>query len=1734
MSDSIDKLKIDVIASSEDATDSLNSLISSLSNLNNVLGNIGKSGSKNGVQSLSNAFKGIQNSISGINTKKLTDAEKVLDSFEKKIADISKSTNKGFNLDGRLNREFENVGRAYREAIEKNTDEAWNNAMFKISELQDNLKHFGKVSNMDTKMPYVEELEAARRAQQKFYVEGAKYDDAFKGRMSKESLGKYGSLFTADKDKATMNITEWLEGIQRNGGELSAELAQSLAAPTDAFRTLAAEVSNFKDKYDNSLVKIDDESAVIPINAIYDAVDVADKAFRSATEQAQLFDNTLKNIGKDIVPSSNATELDRQIASAEKRQQTLLAKKTKADALGDTDSKSYQKLALDIAEVTNQLEVLKQAKDRLASTPVEADSIVKSDVAKTNIANLKQYLQDMLLSTEQIEEAFKRVSVDSSGFWYKDSAGTKRFTTDIATAAGELEHLLTIKEQLNANGGALRAPTTINPLSAFNLSDIGIISNNVKELTAQLNYYKQVVADMNSGAVKFDRAEFDFAKRVISEIALKANELGNEDLFASAMSDANSSASSLNEKLKQIKSNIVASDDKNVLDKQIASAEKRLDSLRAKEAKMAFAGNVDEASKSFVNLQYDIAKVCDELDILYAKKDQLERVSFGDAVKNAFNGIKEKAGIVTSFYSSIGKAFNGIKGVVGKVATQIKGLGNSIMDVVKKIPLLGGIVREMQGLGHRVSQLGKRMVHMLGLMVIRRALYQLLSEAKNGLGALAAYSNSIGSPFNANISNMIASLRALGYQMTAAFEPIFNYIAPALDFLISKLATAINYITMFFNAITGGTTWTKATKTAGNYGASVGGAGSAAKDAAGAQKELNQQLMAFDKLNVITTPKDSGGSGGGGGGGGGGAGNLFEPVYTTENIDENVKAFVDKVKDAWKKGDFSEIGKIIGVKIKKALDKIPWKPIQKTSEKIGKSIGTLIGGFVSVPGLAKSIGTSIGQAVNTVLLGLNKFFTSTPWDRVGIFLAEGIGSALLAKDKIHNKTMVENFFAVIKNALNSAAEMVYNFAKTFKWVDLGKSIASGIKDFLDRENGWDAYLAGASLGALVSGIANMVYTVVSDKKTWKDLGKKIADGINGVIDEMGKVNKDTGKTGWEALFGSVGSIASGILTTLREAISKIDWKKLIKDIAKGIGAAFKEMSVSDWMTALAIVGLPLLAKALKNKVISSIVGGGSGGKAAVDIGVIDIAVSGIKLVWSKVTGALAKLGTNIFNKIVSSISSGLGGGLSYSSILAGGGIALGIVVSIELIRELVTGDWDKDWFASKSNREKSISDGQKSRKTKAEKDGNKNKTSVDKSITKSQSDRSAYGTWGKAISQWIKKLTSSTKKSNSGSSSSGKNSIKGSKAVSVGVSLASKGWKTVSDWIQKPAQWGKKLDNKETSLGKKVWNNVRSWIQKPAQWGGNLQEKQTTLGKRTWQNVKTWIQKPAQWGTNLQDKQTTLGKKAWTSVKSWVEKGSQWGGNLQNKETFLGKKNWTSVQSWIQNKGWGGNLKKKETFLGKTNWGTVAKFVNKYPGGAVNKAVDLLRNGWSSVQQYTNWYSGGNADKAVDLYRNGWNTVEGWIDANGFIGNAVQIGVNLASNMASTIKNIFGSIFGKASGGIFYGGAWHSIVGYANGGYPTSAQLFMAREAGPELVGTIGSHTAVMNNGQIVDSVSAGVAQAVATYISPILREMGRENRYLAEIASKDFGVSSNDIFEAARSRGREYSMRTGQQAFVF
>ena len=190
-------------------------------------------------------------------------------------------------------------------------------------------------------------------------------------------------------------------------------------------------------------------------------------------------------------------------------------------------------------------------------------------------------------------------------------------------------------------------------------------------------------------------------------------------------------------------------------------------------------------------------------------------------------------------------------------------------------------------------------------------------------------------------------------------------------------------------------------------------------------------------------------------------------------------------------------------------------------------------------------------------------------------------------------------------------------------------------------------------------------------------------------------------------------------------------------------------------------------------------------------------------------------------------------------------------------------------------------------------------------------------------------------------------------------------------------------------------------------------------------------------------------------------------------------------------------------FLARWGENRTAKFLLKI----FTKAKDL----WKGFLE--KWGTNKNAKIGLSLLPNAlknlWNSITGF-----FKGRSVSVG---ASAAAGTVK--------KAKGGVYHGGIWHNITAYAGGTTNApSGQLFLAREAGPELVGTIGGHTAVINNDQIVSSVSDGVYRAVSAAMAG------------GKSVNVTFRVEGdpNRIFRVVQDKAVEFTERTRRPAFDF
>ena len=196
----------------------------------------------------------------------------------------------------------------------------------------------------------------------------------------------------------------------------------------------------------------------------------------------------------------------------------------------------------------------------------------------------------------------------------------------------------------------------------------------------------------------------------------------------------------------------------------------------------------------------------------------------------------------------------------------------------------------------------------------------------------------------------------------------------------------------------------------------------------------------------------------------------------------------------------------------------------------------------------------------------------------------------------------------------------------------------------------------------------------------------------------------------------------------------------------------------------------------------------------------------------------------------------------------------------------------------------------------------------------------------------------------------------------------------------------------------------------------------------------------------------SLVKKGWTTVKGWI-------GNIPgvSQAVSLVKSGWKTVSGWI------GKIPtlSQSIKLVKSKWTSVKKWIGNIP--VVSQAVKLAKSGWSSVK---GWIGSVPAISApIKLVKSGWSTVKKWLGGLDFKINfkLPKIGINWGS------KTVLGFTISYPK----------SFYTYAKGGFPDFGELFIAREAGPEMVGKIGNKNAVVNNQQIVDSVSEGVYAAV-------------------------------------------------------
>lgn len=193
-----------------------------------------------------------------------------------------------------------------------------------------------------------------------------------------------------------------------------------------------------------------------------------------------------------------------------------------------------------------------------------------------------------------------------------------------------------------------------------------------------------------------------------------------------------------------------------------------------------------------------------------------------------------------------------------------------------------------------------------------------------------------------------------------------------------------------------------------------------------------------------------------------------------------------------------------------------------------------------------------------------------------------------------------------------------------------------------------------------------------------------------------------------------------------------------------------------------------------------------------------------------------------------------------------------------------------------------------------------------------------------------------------------------------------------------------------------------------------------------------------------------------------------------------------------------------------TNWGDILKSgLNFLKQFGSNLGIGSGNGSGGSSGSGSGSSSGGDALKWGKTLLNGGMAIFKAFtgDIPGAILSALGAVGNVAGDIFGWVGDAFGGVVdwvGNAIGGVvdFFKG----IFGFASGGFPDAGQLFIAREAGAEMVGSLGGHTAVANNDQIVEGIREGVEAAMERQ-NQLLR---RQNELLQALLEKEGNAEVN------------------------
>lgn len=693
----------------------------------------------------------------------------------------------------------------------------------------------------------------------------------------------------------------------------------------------------------------------------------------------------------------------------------------------------------------------------------------------------------------------------------------------------------------------------------------------------------------------------------------------------------------------------------------------------------------------------------------------------------------------------------------------------------------------------------------------------------------------------------------------------------------------------------------------------------------------------------------------------------------------------------------------------------------------------------------------------------------------------------------------------VGNSIKACLEAEEHFFETVNWVNLGKGLATSLNNAIKTGVIQQYFKTMAS--QIKAGIETAFGFVTTFD--FQGLGEAVGQGINDFFDKMGEVNKDTGLNGWQELGKTISDGIKGITTSISTALITVKWDQVGQAIATAIGSIdFAGIVWNFGDLALKILGA--IAEAIQ----------GAFAQSPVETAIITA------LGFIKLSTLTTKTFENVATKILDVMGVSLESNETAITALAGK-VKGAIGKAVEKIGEFTT----EKFIPIAKNVLSKIGSGMTSAGEAIVDLGGKIKGAIELSIGKIQdfgmnyvkplagkiitkiatavgAETATVGGIANAIGTGITTAFSQVPGlmtgSLSGLASAGAAATAATIATTLVAAVAAVGigaqvGKAIGDALVSEDMKQYQVDWKYSDFIHFTDDDWSDFWQAFADWWVDV-EAWAADKKLT---IKTEV-KEAKDGAiaSLQEKWNSIQDKTATLIAKAKEGGAEAISKI--KQSWNSIKNSTAVKTLKQTgKSAIENIKKTWTSIKD---GTAIKTLKQNGENVLNR----IKSTWDSFTSKTI-----KLDVVTDLVKGAIKKVVEWINTY-IIGSLNKLQFKVAGKtIGINIKEI-------------------PTPHFAEGGFPQQGQYFLARENGPELVGTVGGKTAVANNTQIVQSVSDGVYNAlnpVLTYLCNAIIAMGEGQQNGQPLYVE--GVSEGDIVRVTTKANSNHKKRFGTPLYA-